>query len=113
MAHPERYPDQLLEIATATTRRNARPWRDFATRIVAKGAVNPDLQSSTWLTELAIPASYIIGNRDPFGTVEGIKGLAATINAPVTVIPDAGHLPWLDEPELTTRAIHTSLTHVS
>lgn len=105
MAHPDRYPDQLLELATANTRRNARAWRDFATRIVDGKTVSQDLRSADWLKDLTVPASYIIGSRDAFGTPGHIKDLAAEINADVTVIPDAGHLPWLDEPEMTTKAI--------
>lgn len=109
MAHPERYPSELVDIATATTRRNAQAWRDFATRVVAGGMVRPDLRSSTWLGDLKVPISYIIGDCDPFGTVEHIQQLAANFDAPVTVIPDAGHLPWLDEPDITTEAILASL----
>lgn len=110
MAHPERFPDRLFEIATATTRRNARAWRDFAVRIAAGKTLRSDLLSSHWLGDLTVPVRYIIGDRDAFGTTEGIRKLAAGINAPVTVIPDAGHLPWLDEPDVTTKAILASLT---
>lgn len=105
MAHPDRYPAQLLELAAANTRRNARAWRDFAARIVDGKTLSQDLRSTDWLKDLTVPASYIIGSRDAFGTPGHIKDLAAEIHAPVSVIPDAGHLPWLDEPELTTKAI--------
>jgi pimeloyl-ACP methyl ester carboxylesterase len=108
MAHPERLPGQLLEIATATTRRKARAWRDFAARIVARRSVGPDLQSKTWLADRIVPADFTVGDRDPFGGVDGIKQLAVG-NAGPTIIPDAGHLPWLDEPDLTTQAILTGL----
>lgn len=112
MAHPERFPDRLLEIGTATTRRNARAWRDFAARIAAGKALRSDLLSSNWLGDLTVPVSYIIGDRDAFGTLEGIRQVAAGINAPVTVIPGAGHLPWFDEPDRTTKAILASLADV-
>lgn len=105
MVHPDRYPDPLLDIATATTRRNALAWRDFASRIVARRGLRPDLRSSDWLADLTVPTSYIVGSRDAFGTVEHIQQLAVGISADVTVIPDAGHLPWLDEPDLVTDAI--------
>lgn len=111
MAHPDRYPDELLELAIATTRRNARAWRDFATRIVDGKTLSHDLRSVDWLTDLTVPVSYIIGTQDAFGSADHIQRLAAGINADVTVIPDAGHLPWLDEPELTTNAILDHLRH--
>ncbi|HEX6198469.1 MAG TPA: alpha/beta hydrolase [Jiangellaceae bacterium] len=109
MARPDRYPEPLLEIATATTRRNARAWRDFASRMAAGGSLRADLRSSDWLGDLNVPASYIVGSRDAFGTAQSIQQLAAGIGAGVTVIPDAGHLPWLDEPDLVTDAIVNSL----
>lgn len=105
MVDPDRYPAELLEIATATTRRNARAWRDFATRVVDGKTVSKDLRSADWLKDLTVPASYIIGSHDVFGTAEHIKHVAADINAHMTVIPNAGHLPWLDAPEMTTKAI--------
>lgn len=67
--------------------------------------MRPDRRSSDWLADLTMPASDIVGTRDAFGTVDRIQHLAAEIDADVTVIPDAGHLPWLDEPDLVTDAI--------
>ncbi len=105
MVDADRYPAELLEIATATTRHNARAWRDFAARVVDGKTVSKDLRSADWIKDLSVPASYIIGSRDVFGSPEHIKHVAADINARMTVIPDAGHLPWLDAPEMTIKTI--------
>lgn len=105
MAHPERLPDELIEIGTATSRRNARAWRDFATRVVAGGHVRSDLRSGDWVEDLAVPVGYVVGDRDAFGSADHIRSVAARIGADVTVIPDAGHLPWLDEPALVAEAV--------
>lgn len=45
------------------------------------------------------------GGRDPFGGLDAARRFGATTNAKLIELPNAGHLPWLDEPSVIGRAI--------
>jgi pimeloyl-ACP methyl ester carboxylesterase len=50
------------------------------------------------LAEIRQPLLYIIGSADPEGTVAYAKRIASLLPAgELSVVPDAGHLPWLDD----------------
>jgi pimeloyl-ACP methyl ester carboxylesterase len=52
------------------------------------------------LSSIAVPTLWIVGDRDPFGSVALVESWARGMPvADLTVMPDSGHLPWLDEPE--------------
>jgi pimeloyl-ACP methyl ester carboxylesterase len=65
------------------------------------------------LAELATirqPLLYVIGNADPEGTVEYAKQVVALLpNAELNVVPDAGHMLWLDDATRVGNAIRTFL----
>jgi len=65
-----------------------------------------------WQT-LKVPTLYLGGERDVFVRPRFEKALQAIAAGNPTVrllrIPDAGHLPWLDEPELVVAEIERFL----
>ena len=68
--------------------------------------------SDRWQT-LKVPTLYLGGERDVFVRPRFEKALQATAAGNPTVrllrIPDAGHLPWLDEPERVVAEIERFL----
>jgi pimeloyl-ACP methyl ester carboxylesterase len=56
------------------------------------------------LSGLAMPALVLWGERDPWLAPELGEAYAAALpNAAFEAVPDAGHWPWLDRPELVER----------
>jgi pimeloyl-ACP methyl ester carboxylesterase len=56
-----------------------------------------DLLSMTDLSLIATPMSFFWGERDTFGAPDAARTLVDAIpNARLEMVPDAGHLPWLD-----------------
>ena len=56
------------------------------------------------------PLLYVIGNADPEGTVEYAKQVVALLpNAELNIVPDAGHMLWLDDAVHVANAIGTFL----
>ena len=59
---------------------------------------------------LAVPALFLWGRHDRFSPPSRAEAYAATVpSARVVVIEDCGHLPTLEQPEATTRAVRTWL----
>jgi pimeloyl-ACP methyl ester carboxylesterase len=65
------------------------------------GGIRPaDALSRGQLARLPAPASFFWGAADPFGGPDVARALAATMpNAALELLPQSGHLPWLDAPE--------------
>ncbi len=64
----------------------------------------------TWsddlLSAVTAPTLVLLGDEDPFGTVEGARALEQKIdNARVEILTEAGHAPWLDRLEICVTAI--------
>jgi pimeloyl-ACP methyl ester carboxylesterase len=73
--------------------------------IVSRGRM-PTISDST-LAAVTAPTLFLWGCDDGFGDEEVAKGMVARMRDPeLLMIPDSGHLPWLDFPELV--AGHTS-----
>jgi pimeloyl-ACP methyl ester carboxylesterase len=102
VAHPERLEDVLLDVDVAHTRRNLESILSLIC-CVGDGLRARHLVLGDRWQELKVPTLYLGGERDVFARpkVEKALQVVADGNANVRVvrIPDAGHLPWLDEPE--------------
>ena len=62
------------------------------------------------MLELNKPVYFIIGDKDVWDTIDNAKGIAAEMeNSSFEVIENAGHLPWLDYPELSSGLISKAL----
>jgi pimeloyl-ACP methyl ester carboxylesterase len=66
----------------------------FARGVKATRALRPELKN------LRAPTLFLWGDRDPFGSPELGREMAAMMpDAKVVVVADAGHLPWFDQPD--------------
>lgn len=112
VAHPERLDEALLDVDVADTRRN----RDSILSLIR--CVGDGLRSrrlilgDRWQT-LSVPTLFVRGERDVFITRTMEKAWVAIAagnpNVRIVRIPDAGHLPWIDEPERVVAEIERFL----
>ena len=102
VAHPERIDDTLLDVDVAHMRRNLDTILSLL-RCIGDGLRNRSLIVSNRLQTLEVPTVFLRGDRDVFITHKAEKAweaiAAGNANVGVVRIPDAGHLPWFDEPE--------------
>ena len=62
------------------------------------------------LGRVATPTHFYWGADDPFGGLDIARQLAASMPAAqLEMVPDAGHLPWLDDPACAAEAIGSFL----
>jgi pimeloyl-ACP methyl ester carboxylesterase len=102
VVHSERLDDVFLDVDVAHTRRNLDTILSLI-RCVGRGIRGGHLVlGDRWLT-LKVPTLFLGGERDIFVRPKFEKALQAIVegnpNIRLVRIPDAGHLPWLDEPE--------------
>lgn len=103
VSHPERLGDELLDADVAHTRRN---WRTILSLIRSLGTVRGLhrhlILGERW-QELKVPTVFLWGECDVFMTLKMQEAWEAIVtanpNIRVVRIPDAGHLPWIDDPE--------------
>ena len=109
LVHPERVPADLLEVAllginlpgTADTNQaimqavaTIRGWR-------------PQLRLEAALVTLPVPTLFICGDHGPLASPDVGRDLTTRMpDARLTVIPDAGHIPHLDQPEPVATALN-------
>ena len=111
VAHPERLDDDLLDVVVASQIRNTPSWFTLIDCVLDAGGLKPEFVLGDRRREVAVPTTFVWGERDAFGGPEEGEAVAAT-NPRFTVvrIADAGHAPWLDDPERVLDAIHRALT---
>ena len=116
LMHPERIPADLLEVAllginlpgTADTNQaimqavaTIRGWR-------------PQLRLESALATLPVPTLFICGDHDPLAGPDVGRDLTTRMpDARITVIPDAGHIPHLDQPDAVATALNQFLEQAS
>jgi pimeloyl-ACP methyl ester carboxylesterase len=116
LMHPERIPADLLEVAllginlpgTADTNQaimqavaTIRGWR-------------PQLRLESALATLPVPTLFICGDHDPLAGPDVGRDLTTRMpDARIIVIPDAGHIPHLDQPDAVATALNQFLEQAS
>lgn len=112
VAHPERLPDESLLFTALAARRNADGWRSIVGANVSGRGILPRNLIAEHLTRVEASVAWIVGERDAFTSHGDNRRLAALtpVPGPFVVIPDAGHLPWFDEPDLVAGAILAAVT---
>ena len=71
-------------------------------------SASPDVLAAAGanLGAIMAPALVLWGEQDPYIPVRFGSGYAATLgDATLEVVPDAGHWPWIDKPELSARIV--------
>ncbi len=108
--HPERVDDLLLDVDVANERRNVESMLGLMHCIVDARGLRPALILGEHWRELTTPTLLIWGERDAFGSPKDGEALVAKIpNLRVVRIAEAGHLPWLDDPESVVAEIERFL----
>src|ERR1700730_15405636 len=108
VAHPERIPLDLLEVALSGS---ALPGTALTSRTMLHSVVTlRGLRESMWMgedmTRLDVPTRFVWGDQDRLAPPSPGKDLAERMSdGHVTVIPDAGHLPHLDQPEAVAAVV--------
>lgn len=111
VAHPERLDDDLLDVVVASQIRNAPSWFTLIDRALDSGGLRRELILGERWKSLTVPTTFVWGEKDAFGGPEEGEAVAATNpRLRVVRVPDAGHTPWLDEPERVVDAIETALS---
>jgi pimeloyl-ACP methyl ester carboxylesterase len=116
LVHPERVAADLLDVAllginlpgTADTNRailqavaTIRGWR-------------PELRLDDALAALAVPTLFVCGEHDSLCHPDIARELTARMpDAHIIVIPDAGHIPHLDQPEAVATTLNQYLGQTS
>jgi pimeloyl-ACP methyl ester carboxylesterase len=112
VAHPERLEDAFLDVDVAHTRRNLDSILSLI-RCVGRGIRGGHLVLGDRWQTLKVPTLFLGGERDVFVRPKFEKALAAIAegnpNVRLLRTPDAGHLPWLDEPERVVAEIERFL----
>ncbi|HEV2059832.1 MAG TPA: alpha/beta hydrolase [Solirubrobacteraceae bacterium] len=78
-----------------------------ATRLLLRGADPEDLaRAGANLAAITAPALVVWGEQDPWIAPRFGSGYAAALgDATLELVPDAGHWPWIDRPEVGTRIV--------
>jgi pimeloyl-ACP methyl ester carboxylesterase len=101
VAHPDRIPTDLLEVALAAS---ALPGTALTSRTMLHAFVTlRGLRQSVWLQEamarLEVPTRFVWGDQDRLAASSIGEDLARRMSdGQITVIEDAGHMPHFDQP---------------
>jgi pimeloyl-ACP methyl ester carboxylesterase len=102
VVHPERLDDAFLDVDVAHTRRNLDSILSLIRCAVAGIGRGRLLLGDRWQT-LKVPTLFLYGERDIFVRPRVEKAwqaiAAGNPNVRVIRIPDAGHVPWIDDAE--------------
>jgi len=92
---------------TATMRNDFDTFHSFK----AKGGLATSIAlGGQTLATISTPTHFIWGADDGFGGEAVARWVVGVMsNASLEMVPDSGHLPWLDEPELVARSTRTFL----
>jgi len=106
-------PEPHAEWYLALTRHTAtmRQEFDMIHSFRAKGGFDESIAlTGEILTGITTPTHFIWGADDTFGDEAVARWVVGAMpGASLEMLPDAGHLPWLDEPELVARRTATFL----
>ncbi len=115
VADPNRVPDTLLECfaAAAHLPGAVNSWTSMVEQVFVPAGLGLFARETTVthalipeLDRLVAPTLFLWGDKDPLGSPDDGRKLAAHMPyAELRVVEDAGHLPWLDQPEVCAEAI--------
>lgn len=114
VAHPEKVPLDVLEIARAGM--TSIPGAGLTSYTILRSVTNlrgwrPRLIMRDDMACLPVPTLFVWGDADVFAPPSSGEDMAARMpEARIEVIPDAGHLPYLDRPDAVADAITNFLT---
>jgi pimeloyl-ACP methyl ester carboxylesterase len=106
--------DRFIEwrLAFQSETRSLHHERDMVRAIAGRDGFRPGVTlTRDELAEINHPTLFVFGANDPTGTVETWRRfIAAMPNAELSVVDDAGHSPWWDDPLSVGRLVEEHLT---
>jgi pimeloyl-ACP methyl ester carboxylesterase len=110
VAHPERLADDFLDLSAASQQRNVESWFTLIDQSYDFWGMRAQLLLGEHWKNLTVPTTFIWGDKDAFSPPEvGEAVVAANPRIRMVRIPDAGHAPWMDEPDKVLAAINGAL----
>jgi len=111
VAHPERLDDELLDAVACSQRRNISSWFSLMECTMDAGGFRRELVIGERWKALQAPVVFLWGEKDAFDSPAHGERIATQIPAGgrLVRIPDAGHLPWLDDPARVISEIERAL----
>lgn len=106
MADVDRAPKEILEADFAATKLPgaSRAWNTMVEEVVRERITTYSLRPE--LKNLQPPTLFIYGDKDIEGPPSLAREMAAMApRARCEIVPDAGHLPWLDQPDVCATLI--------
>ena len=105
VARPDELPDELIDCDVANTRRHLESFITLVKRIINLRGVRPQWLLNEGWRSMPPGTTILWGENEPWATPDWGKATLAEMDAPIRVvpIPEAGHLPWLDQPGLVVR----------
>jgi pimeloyl-ACP methyl ester carboxylesterase len=105
---PDELPNWLAAFARDTP--SMRHERAMVRTLVGRGRWKPGLTfDDRELAAVEPPVDWIVGSADPIGSIELWQRAATRMpRARVTIVANAGHLPWLDDPAAVGGVIRDS-----
>jgi pimeloyl-ACP methyl ester carboxylesterase len=106
VAHPERLPDEFLDLSALSQARNAESWFHLLDRTIGFWGFDRTLCAAARFEDLQVPTTFLWGDKDAFAPAScGDQVVKRNSHARMVRIPDAGHVPWFDQREATAQAI--------
>jgi pimeloyl-ACP methyl ester carboxylesterase len=100
VVHPERIEDALLDATVASQRRNFRSHLGVLRCLGDAGGLRRSVILGERWRDLKVPTLFLWGERDTFlPPEEGEAIVVQNSNRHMIRIPEAGHLPWIDNSE--------------
>lgn len=82
-----------------------------ASAITLRGFAREFLLDESFLARVETPTYFLWGEDDAFGNSDVARNLVGAMpNAELELMPEAGHLPWLDDPDRAAAVVSRFLT---
>ncbi len=112
VADENRVPNEMLEIGIAASAFAGAEtaWRTLLESFLTLRGCRQRYYIRDEVSSLAIPTTFVWGNRDAFAPPTSGEELARRMpDATLVKLEGAGHLPWLDAPEACAAAVERAL----
>jgi pimeloyl-ACP methyl ester carboxylesterase len=114
VVHPERLDNTLLDADIAHSRRNLESMLSLVHCVANLMGLRDQLILGDRWQDLKTPTLFLCGDRDGFMSPNVWRAwmtiATRNSNLRITHVPDAGHLPWLDDPQRIVNEIERFLT---
>jgi pimeloyl-ACP methyl ester carboxylesterase len=115
VSHAERLSDEILDTGTFNFIRNRQSMLSLVEKATDKIGMLPEFVITDKWRDVQVPATFLWGEKDVFAPPQlGQQAASLVPKGKFVLIPDSGHIPWLDDPDRVAseiiRALHGSYT---